>query len=415
MIKYYKLGIDDYKEFQKQYIEDNNFEWWNGGSDLYETPVYPGDYVYMVVDEASRSIGEVDPNKCDDIEFIQYPDDDDDGDKSTITIHELMDGMPILASLKDADDDYDDDDDDDDDDYSDDDGAVVTKESSDGAYIITPSGLSVFYLGKTYVVGKDHINYSAVMKAVQINDYSAIDTLANMSNAVINFGIGRLIIREGVVYYNDEQLHGAIVATILKLIRDGFGIENLEKFLSNLELNPSRMAVQELYGFLEIGNLPITPDGCFLAYKKVRDDYMDIHSGAFSNTIGSVCSMPRNKVDDDSTRTCSTGLHVCSYGYLQHFGGTTGYRVVICKINPKDVVSIPIDYNFTKMRVCEYTVIAEDTEYTEKNSLFDMSLYEYNDDDDDDDDTEKYYCVDCGSEMDELDYYRNDGFCVDCR
>jgi hypothetical protein len=66
--------------------------------------------------------------------------------------------------------------------------------------------------------------------------------------------------------------------------------------------------------------------------------------------------MPRNKVDDNQNNTCSYGLHFCSEGYLKHFGGA---RTVIVKINPRDVVSIPNDYNQTKGRTCRYEVIGE--------------------------------------------------------
>jgi hypothetical protein len=41
---------------------------------------------------------------------------------------------------------------------------------------------------------------------------------------------------------------------------------------------------------------------------------------------------------------------------LNHFGGA---RTVIGKINPRDVVSIPSDYNATKGRACRYEVIGE--------------------------------------------------------
>ena len=122
--------------------------------------------------------------------------------------------------------------------------------------------------------------------------------------------------------------------------------------------NPSKRAVTELYGFLEKNSLPITPDGHFLAYKKVRKDFLDIHSGTMSNAVGTVVEMERNMVDDDQNRTCSTGLHFCSQEYLAHFGDGTS-RTVILKINPADVVSIPNDYNNSKGRACRYEVIGE--------------------------------------------------------
>jgi hypothetical protein len=126
--------------------------------------------------------------------------------------------------------------------------------------------------------------------------------------------------------------------------------------MENLYANPSKRAVTELYGFLEKNNLPITPDGYFLAYKKVRKDFLDVHSGTMDNSPGTIVEMERNKVDDNKDQTCSTGLHFCGMSYLSHFGGE---RTVIVKINPADVVSIPSDYNDAKGRACRYEVIGE--------------------------------------------------------
>ncbi|MHA1290409.1 MAG: hypothetical protein ACTSPB_23760 [Candidatus Thorarchaeota archaeon] len=131
--------------------------------------------------------------------------------------------------------------------------------------------------------------------------------------------------------------------------------------MTNLKDNPSKRAVDELYGFLEKNLLPLTPDGHFVAYKKVRDNYMDIHSGTFNNSVGQICEMARNEVDEDKDRTCSSGLHFCSLEYLPSFGGWSGSRVMLVKINPRDVVSIPSDYNNSKGRACRYEVIGEHT------------------------------------------------------
>jgi hypothetical protein len=75
-----------------------------------------------------------------------------------------------------------------------------------------------------------------------------------------------------------------------------------------------------------------------------------------NNSVGEIVEMERNEVDDNKDRTCSTGLHFCSQDYLNHFGGE---RVVIVKINPRDVVSIPSDYNDSKGRACRYEVVGE--------------------------------------------------------
>jgi hypothetical protein len=140
------------------------------------------------------------------------------------------------------------------------------------------------------------------------------------------------------------------------MLEDGFDVAPLVEFMHNLMKNPSKRAVDELYGFLEKNSLPITPDGCFLAYKRVRGDYKDCYTGTMDNSVGKVVEMERNMVDDNRDNTCSTGLHFCSHSYLASFGGE---RTVIVKVNPADVVSIPSDYNNAKGRACSYEVIGE--------------------------------------------------------
>jgi hypothetical protein len=105
----------------------------------------------------------------------------------------------------------------------------------------------------------------------------------------------------------------------------------------------------------------ITDDGHILAYKKVSADYKDIYSGTFDNSVGQIVEMRRNLVNEDRTKTCSSGLHFCSMSYLSSYGTGPGSRVVIVKVNPRDVVSVPMDYNFAKARCCRYEVVDEYT------------------------------------------------------
>jgi hypothetical protein len=125
-----------------------------------------------------------------------------------------------------------------------------------------------------------------------------------------------------------------------------------------LNLNPSKRAVDELYTFLEHRALPITDNGNFLAYKAVNSDYTDKYSGKFLNTIDSVLEMPRNKVDDDKNVGCSYGFHAGTIEYAKQFSGGIG-RIVLVEINPSDVVSIPTDCEFQKLRTCKYKVVGE--------------------------------------------------------
>jgi len=225
--------------------------------------------------------------------------------------------------------------------------------------IFTENTITIVLNGKTETIHKDNVNFNEVKKAFKAGDYDAILTLVNPVLAVKNFVKGRLEYKDGVFTYQGFPLNSVLTGKMLNMMKQGFPIDPMVNFINNLMENPSKRAVEELYSFLEKNNLPLTEDGHFLAYKKIRGDYLDIHSGTMDNSVGKVLEMPRNMVDEDKNRTCSAGLHFCSISYLPHFGGSSGTRVVILKINPKDVVAIPADYNDSKGRTCRYEVIGE--------------------------------------------------------
>jgi len=235
------------------------------------------------------------------------------------------------------------------------------------SYIKTKDHLTVsFSDGETATVYPSHPRYRDIIAALTAKDYESVRKLSiptaavqDKINKVTKRGIGSVVLKAGVVYYNDKPIHNTLTDRIVAMANEGFDIEPMCKFLSNLKDNPSFRAVNELYGFLEKGNLPITEDGYFLAYKRVRQDYTDVHSGKFSNAIGQVVEMARNEVNEDPNQTCSQGLHFCSRDYLPHFAAEAGNRTVILKINPADVVAIPTDYQNTKGRTCRYEVIGE--------------------------------------------------------
>ena len=208
----------------------------------------------------------------------------------------------------------------------------------------------------SHTISSTHIAYERVKAAIKSDDWETVESIIDPKQIVIEYGNGDIAIEGEKFFWKGQELHTSLTVRIIQMYQDGFPIEPMVNFMENLMLNPSKRAVTELYGFLEKGNLPITPDGHFLAYKKVKQDYTDCYTGTMDNSVGQVVEMERNSVDDDQNRTCSTGLHFCSREYLNHFGGE---RVMILKINPRDVVSIPNDYNDTKGRACRYEVIDE--------------------------------------------------------
>ena len=223
-------------------------------------------------------------------------------------------------------------------------------------YLIQGNNIVVVIGNNSHTISNTHITYQKVLDAIKAEDWETVKDVIEPKKVVLDYGMGFVSIKGETLYWKGTEMHNALSTRMIQMLTDGFPIKPLVFFMENLMENPSYRSVTELYGFLEKNNLPITPEGHFLAYKKVRADYTDVHSGKFDNSVGQVVEMERHDVDDNKDNTCSTGLHFCSMSYLSCFGGE---RTVIVKINPADVVSIPSDYNDAKGRACRYEVIGE--------------------------------------------------------
>lgn len=153
--------------------------------------------------------------------------------------------------------------------------------------------------------------------------------------------------------------HNVISSRILEFCRQDLPFEPLVKFWRNIQENPSEESKEHLFLFLEANTMPITDDGCFLAYKRVtrnkKGELVDTRTKTFNNGIGNIIEMPRDKVDPRRDVTCSHGLHVAAYNYANK--AYEGSDLLEVKVNPRDVVAVPNDYNNQKMRVCRYEVI----------------------------------------------------------
>lgn len=283
------------------------------------------------------------------------------------------------------------------------------------AVTITGSGkISAIIEGTVYTVDTDHSNYQNILQTVRDQDWTKFLDLVDLSRKVRDYVHNSNVeIKDGMILFDGEIVHNTLTKRVITFMQQDLPFKPLLNFLCNLMENPSKRAVDELYDFLDVGELPITEDGHFLAFKNVRGDYMDIYSGKFRNQVGDICEMKRNQVDEDKDRTCSYGLHFCSIAYLPHFSDSNGGKTMIVKINPKDVVAIPADYNNTKGRTCRYEVVGEYTEnWREKlgrnESGWDAPLYssdggEYEDGDCDEDyeDCCHYDNEDCDCENDQ--------------
>lgn len=240
--------------------------------------------------------------------------------------------------------------------------------------LVTPQSIVFTTMdGRTHNVTNAHPNYERIkrfigemktaMAAKAPTDaiWDALGRLVDVSGAITKGSGGRIQVQGGVILFNGLPIANPVCDRILWGIRENIPMDSYIHFLDKLLDNPSRTAVRETYLFLEHNSMGLADDGDVIGYKKVRGDYKDIWSGTIDNSVGQVPEMERNDVDDNRHVTCSSGLHFCSFGYLSSYGSsdTATDRVMIVKVNPRDIVSVPSDYKNAKVRCCRYEVVGE--------------------------------------------------------
>lgn len=231
---------------------------------------------------------------------------------------------------------------------------------------------TVMVNNKPYMFNPTHENYDKLVECVKNSDAKEFVKLVDKVKGLKKWCDGHFSIEGGVLTYKGEEVVAVVSKYILEMIDQGFNYKPMLAFLENLYQNPSNRAVNELYTFLTHKHLPITPDGCFLAYKAVavydgpdivdlngrtikKGDYVDKYTGhSYRNNVGDNPNMPRRHVNDNCSIGCSDGLHVGSIDYVKSYGGQA---YIICKVNPANVVSVPLDCSHQKVRCSEYLVV----------------------------------------------------------
>ena len=260
-------------------------------------------------------------------------------------------------------------------------------------YILTEKSLTAVLSGKAHSMNSTHPSWEKAKKALREEDWTALEGLFDVQVAVKNYldEEAHVEVRDGQIVYKGETVHNLVVEKIINFMREGLPYKPLIKFLSKLMENPSHRAVEELYSFLEHKNMPLTPEGNFLAYKGVKHDYTDVYSGKFVNTVGAVLEMRRSGVCDDARNGCSFGFHAGTYEYAKGYASNGGHLLVV-EINPADVVSVPHDCECQKLRTCKYQVV--NVYETIERPALSAELYDsYSDEEDEgdfDDDEEGY-------------------------
>lgn len=227
--------------------------------------------------------------------------------------------------------------------------------------VVTSNGVKTF--------NTSHPNYDILVEYLEKDNEEDFVSSLNIIDSIKNWADGEFQLTNGTISYRGETIPHVIAEIILDMIKQKKDASYLLRFLENLYENPSYHAVQGLYDWISHRSLAFTQDGHFLTYKYVtkysgpdftdkmgrvvkEGDFVDSHSKTYRNNVGDQNVMHRYQVNDNRDLGCESGFHV---GTLSYVSGQP--HIMICKVNPKDVVSIPYDNSCQKIRCCKYEVV----------------------------------------------------------
>jgi len=283
--------------------------------------------------------------------------------------------------------------------------------------------------GEVYTAEKTHASWRELVDAVTNADENT-DTarIARMFNPAVGITTyfermsERVTVKDGHVYFDGEQINDGLANMIIRYINENETERAmaLVNFLENVMTNPNEHSREQLFDWLSRYEFAINDAGNFIAYKGVYNraegaDKADVYpyessssgraivdgqeyNGRIPNGIGAIVEMPRGEVQHDPSRGCHTGLHAGTWEYASSF--TTGPCLLV-EINPRDVVSVPTDCNWQKIRTCRYTVL-DVTENKLGVSYWGMDELDYSDNEpyegDEEDSWESYDTADDSSD-----------------
>lgn len=171
---------------------------------------------------------------------------------------------------------------------------------------------------------------------------------------------GIKIISDNTIQYNgktySEKEYVGLIEYIIERSQYKQPYEYLLKFLDNLSLNPDANSRLNLFKFINQCGIVITENGYIAGIKSVNDDWTSHYDNKTLHKIGTFVSYPREKCDSNPRSACSTGLHTGGSNYVKTY--SNGHNVITIT-HPRDVVCVPLDESFQKMRACLYYIAEE--------------------------------------------------------
>jgi hypothetical protein len=239
------------------------------------------------------------------------------------------------------------------------------------------SHLTVIHKLKQYgPINGSHPFWDDILTKTLADDLTVLDLFNLPETAARQSLSDRISYAYGTLFFDGDKIDDALSQHIVRLLssgdKDWVAFVN---FLDKLQTNPSQHSRKQLYKHIDRHDFTITHDGDLVAYKGVDGKEPDFEStrsgpaivngvphksGKVPNHPGSVISMARSEVDESPSVLCAHGLHVAAWEYFAaYFSGNPKIEV---HVNPRDIVSVPSDYNDSKVRVCRYVVVGAVTE-----------------------------------------------------
>lgn len=191
--------------------------------------------------------------------------------------------------------------------------------------------------------------------------FKLFKTYSSLKEKLIEWGSGFITIKSNQIYYKNELIDNVLTQFLLHLSKNNDkDLQYWCNFLDTVQNCSSSHVYERLFLFISQNDLAISKDGkSVFAWKIIRNDYKDKYTGTIDNSVGQYVSMPAHKVTSDPNIHCSSGLHVASLDYLRSCYAGRGDRLIIVKVNIDDIISIPNDYQGSKIRVKSYLSVKE--------------------------------------------------------
>lgn len=226
--------------------------------------------------------------------------------------------------------------------------------------------ISVYFNdGNAGVWNSSNPDYKRVKELAKNDDWIAIEILHNKPKAILN---SEVKVNDDSITITNKKGETTNVAvdensdTLLKFIKllrskgvIDSRIDEIKPFLVKMFQNTFIDAVEEIYDFCTAMDFEITKDGNILAYKAVNEDLSSFwDNGKTKHVIGEYTEV--ENFCTDRNIPCAQGLHFCAkkYADMNYYGNN---KIIVVEVDPRDIVSIPIDHANLKGRCRKYKTV----------------------------------------------------------